>query len=326
MHDFLAAFKPSIAFFNLHPAIVERDPTDAALKLVRFVAGAPGLQAGGFVIPEQALGHEGLYFPHLNVVATAGHGPLAVQLGPDGARLTWTDGVAADLPAGRFELPRPNAGGRLLPLPVAAGWPVLNPIAEANDEQLAVVPAPAMSLAAEELALIDEAHDLLHEVWPQAYAATRRFLHSAIVQPLPQDHTTSVTLDFLQGTFIASLRDAVQVADAMVHEGSHARLALLLRADPLVIDDNVARHASPWRPDPRPLKGVISGVHAFLNVAWFYRRMAERRRDLAAHAGEVYETQRRKVREAWALCEATAEPTPLGRMFLNELAAEVERL
>lgn len=326
MHDWLAAFRPSVAFFDLQPSVIERDPLLAALRMARFVVGAPGLAGGGFVIPEAMLGSGGLYFPHLNVVAFAGSGPLAVQFGTSEVRLTWTDGISVDVPAGHFEQLRPDAGGRLLPLPTVAGWPVINPVAEANDEQLAVQPAPASSICAEELALVEDAHELLQEVWPEAAAATRRFLHSVIVQPSQPDHATSTTLDFLQGTFIASLRDVVQVADAMVHEGSHARLALLLRTDPLIIDDGIACHASPWRRDLRPLKGVVNGVHAFLNVALFYRRLAERRPDYADLASELYETQRRKVREGWALCATAAVPTPVGRCFLDELALEVERL
>jgi HEXXH motif-containing protein len=326
MHDWLAAFRPSVAFFNLHPAVMERDPLAAALGLVRFVVGAPGRASGGFVIPEAAFAPAGLYLPHLGVVVAPGAGPLAVQLGSDAVRLTWSDGVSADLPTGRFELPRPDAAGRLLPVPAVAGWPLLNAVPEAHDAELPVQPPPAESIGAEELGLVEQAHELLQSVWPEAAAATQRFLHSLIVQPGAADHTTSVTLDFLQGTFIASLRDAVQVADAMVHEGSHTRLALLLRSDALVVDDGVARHASPWRLDPRPLKGVVNGVHAFLNVALFYRRLAERRPDLADMASEIYELQRSKVREAWALCAAHAQPTPLGRIFLDELALEVERL
>lgn len=326
VYDWLSAFRPSVAFFNLHPVVVGRDPLAAALTLARFVVGAPGLTSGGFVVPEAAVSPAGLYFPHLSVVVAPGFGPLACQLGSDVVRLTWTDGASADLPVGRFDLPRPDADGRLLPLPAVAGWPLLNAVPEAHDADLAVQLSPASSISADELALVEQAHDLLQAVWPEAAAATRRFLHSLVVQPAAPDHTTSITLDFLQGTLIASLRDPVQVADAMVHEGSHARLALLLRSDPLVLDDGVARHPSPWRSDPRPLKGVINGVHAFLNVALFYRRLAERRPEMTDLATDLYEAQRDKVREAWARCAAVAQPTPLGRIFLDELALEVERL
>lgn len=326
VHDWLAAFRPSVAFFNLHPLVVARDPLGAALALVRFVVGAPGLARGGFVIPEAAFSPSGLYFPHLGVVVAPGEGPLAVQLGSEVVRMTWTDGASVDLPIGNFELPRPDDGQRLLSVPAVAGWPLINPVPEANDAELVVQPPPAGSISAEQLGLVEQAHELLQDVWPEAAAATQRFLHSLIVQPSADDHTTSITLDFLQGTFIASLRDAVQVADAMVHEGSHARLALLLRGDPLVVGDGVARHVSPWRSDPRPLKGVVNGVHAFLNVSLFYRRLAERRPELADMATQLYELQRGKVREAWAVCVAHAQPTALGRIFLDELALEVERL
>lgn len=324
-HDFAAAFKPSVAFFHLHPSIIERDAIEAALSLVRFVVGGPNMAGTALVIPEQAIPDAGLYLPHLNVVLSADCGPVAVQGGEDHVRLTWTDGEAV-------EVPHAGTGGaaadgeRLFALPLVHGWPILNPLPEANDPVLAVAPAPAMSLSGLELSALAEGHELLQAVWPLAYAATRRFLHSAILQPVPEDYTTSITLDFLQGTFIASCRDAVQVADALVHEGSHARLALLLRADPLLAYDGEARFASPWRGDPRPLKGVLNGVHAFLNVALFYRRLADRRPDLADDAGALYETQRAKVRTAWATCTEHARPTALGRIFMEELDREVAEL
>lgn len=325
LHDFVAAFRPSVAFFNLHPVIRERDPVAAALSLVRFVIGGPAHAATRLVVPEEAIPAAGLYVPHLNLVLESGCGPVAAQAVGDHVRLTWTDGFAVDVAQPGVGAP-PESGERFLALPCVEGWPILNPIGEAHDPDLAVAPAPATSISGLELATLGEGQELLREVWPAAYATTRRFLHSAILQPTPGDHTTSITLDFLQGTFIASCRDAVQVADALVHEGSHARLALLLRADPLLLDDGEARHVSPWRPDARPLKGVLNGVHAFLNVALFYRRLVASRADLADEARHLYETQRDKVRAAWVTCAAHASPTPLGRLFLAELGREVQAL
>ena len=57
-------------------------------------------------------------------------------------------------------------------------------------------------------------------------------------------------------------------AGAMVHEAAHQRLDAAFRLAPLFhpgTDDAI--YTSPWRTDPRPIRGVLSGVHAFVAVA-----------------------------------------------------------
>lgn len=57
-------------------------------------------------------------------------------------------------------------------------------------------------------------------------------------------------------------------AAAMVHEAAHQRLDAAFHVAPLLLpglDD--ALYASPWRSDPRPIRGVLAGVHAFVAVA-----------------------------------------------------------
>jgi HEXXH motif-containing protein len=146
-----------------------------------------------------------------------------------------------------------------------------------------------------------------------------------VLQPLPETgHVTSVTLGRLQGALIASLRDPVQVADALCHEGSHTRLGLLLHLDALLEDDGAAIHPSPWRQDPRPLKGLLNGVHAFVNVCEFYRRLASAEPTLAAAAEGVRELQRGRVLQAWDYLTSRARPTALGAFVMDDLAAAVE--
>ncbi len=324
-HDFLAAFKPSVAFFDLHPIVIGHDPLKAALSLACFIIGGPSLGTTALVIPEEALGEDGLYLPHLNVVLRGGWGPVAAEGTAGGVRLTWTDGLSVAVPCG-LTPEADEAHGRLLYLESVDGWPVLNPIAQTRNPLLPVLPQPEPDANPLEVATLAAGLGLLKEVWPLGHAATRRFLHSAILQPVLPDHSTSVTLDFLQGTFIASCRDAVQVADALVHEGSHARLAVLLRADPLILDDSLEQFDSPWRRDKRPLKGLLNGVHAFLNVALFYRHLADKRPEMADYASEIFEVQRGKVKKGWATCAASARATALGQTFLGELEAEVDKL
>lgn len=57
-------------------------------------------------------------------------------------------------------------------------------------------------------------------------------------------------------------------AGALVHEAAHQRLDSARGVAPLLlpgIDDAI--YTSPWRTDPRPIRGVLAGVHAFVAVA-----------------------------------------------------------
>jgi hypothetical protein len=54
-------------------------------------------------------------------------------------------------------------------------------------------------------------------------------------------------------------------------------------------------YTSPFRPDPRPLHGVLLGVHAFLPIEGMYEELQAR--DHPAIRGSGFEERRRRVRE-----------------------------
>jgi len=118
-----------------------------------------------------------------------------------------------------------------------------------------------------------------------------------------------------------------KVAEALCHELSHARMFLFLENDPLLADDFVARHRSPWRRDTRPLIGLVNGVHAFLNVCRLYARLRERDEARWAHeANTIIGAQQPKIREAWAYVQAHATWTAGGERVAHELGEAVAAL
>jgi HEXXH motif-containing protein len=125
---------------------------------------------------------------------------------------------------------------------------------------------------------------------------------------------------------IASANNAIQIADAFCHEGSHARLALYLMLDPLLNNDPSSLYPSPWRKDERPLSGILNGVHAFVNVCEFYRRLAKHDNESSNYAKHMFLEQRSKILVASDLLFSVAKPTPMGRLFLTDLQAAVSRL
>ncbi len=164
---------------------------------------------------------------------------------------------------------------------------------------------------------------LLERTWPCSWDTCQRTFRGVAVL----EHNSEAVYSFTHGdypwTFFSSARDAVQVADLLAHESAHARLSVVLQFDPLLDDDGAEVHPSPWRPDPRPLAGVMNGVHAFVNVCEFYRRLAgcESSRD-----STIFEQQAVKVRTGWRYLKEAAQPTEVGADFLNELEQAVEAL
>ncbi|WP_328659765.1 aKG-HExxH-type peptide beta-hydroxylase [Streptomyces sp. NBC_00334] len=69
---------------------------------------------------------------------------------------------------------------------------------------------------------------------------------------------------------------ALALAETLVHEFQHSKLAALLHLFPLLDDDREERYYAPWRADPRHLTGLLHGAYAFTGVAGFWRdRLAE---------------------------------------------------
>ncbi len=86
-------------------------------------------------------------------------------------------------------------------------------------------------------------------------------------------------------------RDGTRLAATLVHELQHTRLGLALELIPLAGRPPGERLYSPWREDPRPLTGLIHGLHAATAAADFWRIEAQ-----AGQAGPVAAFQYARVR------------------------------
>jgi len=111
------------------------------------------------------------------------------------------------------------------------------------------------------------------------------------------------------------------LAEAVIHEFSHNKLHALFELDPVIENDALARYTSPIRPDPRPLRGVLLAVHAFLPVARLYEAMTEAGHPLARGHDfpERFAQVRALNREGASTVLAHAVPTPVGRAVLDEI-------
>ncbi|WP_116245773.1 aKG-HExxH-type peptide beta-hydroxylase [Nocardiopsis sp. FIRDI 009] len=85
-------------------------------------------------------------------------------------------------------------------------------------------------------------------------------------------HTSATARHAFGSLGLSRPPDPVRFALTFAHEVQHAKLMALLDLVPLTLPDDGSTHYAPWRPDPRPVSGLLQGVYAHLGVAGFWRR------------------------------------------------------
>ncbi|MEU4208954.1 HEXXH motif-containing putative peptide modification protein [Streptomyces sp. NPDC026206] len=136
----------------------------------------------------------------------------------------------------------------------------------------------------------------------------------------PAGPKVSATFRAAPGAVFATLPDsAADFADVLVHETQHSKLSVLHDLVPLHEAGPGEVYRVAWRPDPRPLAGVLQGTYAHLALADFWARAALRRPP-APGARRGARTRRdsylRQVAEALPILLESAELTKAGREFV----------
>jgi uncharacterized protein len=67
------------------------------------------------------------------------------------------------------------------------------------------------------------------------------------------------------------------LAELLVHEMQHVKLIALCELMDLFDPADSATYRVPWRPDPRPVDGVLNGTYAYLAVGELWRSRARER-------------------------------------------------
>lgn len=111
------------------------------------------------------------------------------------------------------------------------------------------------------------------------------------------------------------------MTEAVVHEYQHNKINAAFALDPLLHNAWQPLYASPVRPDPRPLHGVVLAVHAFQPVARLYEAMVDAGHAWAGHPS--WNTRFRKIiglnREGAHTVLANAQATATGSQFFAEM-------
>ncbi|MBZ4324130.1 aKG-HExxH-type peptide beta-hydroxylase, partial [Streptomyces huiliensis] len=170
---------------------------------------------------------------------------------------------------------------------------------------------------------------LLRATDPQRAAETTALLRCLVPVARPADDAgaaVSATFRAAPGAILATLpHTAADLAEVLVHETQHTKLAVLHDLVPLHDAGPAAVYRVAWRPDPRPLAGVFQGTYAHLALAEFWDRAVRGAAVPAAVREEARarrDSYRRQVAEAVPILLESSELTPAGREF----ATGMERL
>ncbi|MFE9446805.1 aKG-HExxH-type peptide beta-hydroxylase [Streptomyces sp. NPDC006739] len=190
--------------------------------------------------------------------------------------------------------------------------------------------------------------EVSHRLWAQRWREARALLRTTdpdratevtallfalvpLASPGPAGGTTvSATLRSAPGAVLTQFpSDAGDLAESLVHETHHTKLTVLNDLLPLCRQNGGTRHRVGWRPDPRPVLGVLQGAYAHLALTDLWRRA---RNEPAApavwrhRAGGRFEKYREQVGEALSALLGSDELTHAGREFVREMGRRHESL
>lgn len=301
------------------------DETKRILSGTRHLIHHPDVHNIVFVLPPRLFTDGAFYLPHAHALLFNG-GPgitTAVVEDEGNTRFIWSDGLSLTLANDGSGLPAGFCHSRLKPLPHIGGFPVLNSVAETAPLLSGFGPAADDEIG-RGAKRIEAALELLGQIWPLAYHALYRHVKALCILK-QRSYSRSHSPPELPGTIFMSADDIERIGDLLCHESSHVRMNVFRLYDPIARartpELETAGFVSPWRPDLRPLRGLVDGVHAFLNVCHYHRRLGERFSD-AWTSAVIYERQKQNVIEASKTLREHAVPTRIGTMLLNEFARE----
>jgi HEXXH motif-containing protein len=294
----------------------------SACRYLATVAAAAALRAGvdfdlgvaataSLHIPATGTAQIGTNLPEVRLRQRHGHrsvGPVAAASAPDGYSGEWSPVRRLDTAAfGGHDVvlddldPDRGAGGlfpagRLHP----AEYTVWNDLFARAAAQLAV-------------------H---HPVWAGQVGRVVRVV-TPLARQRPNQGRSATTWQAYGAVALTRPDDEFAMAAALVHELQHSKLNMLMTLIDLYDRTDPSLHYSPWRADPRPLRGLLHGCYAFLGVAmWWSAARA------AAGSRADYEAARSALQVHQALeTLATARGlTPAGREFVAGMAESLATL
>jgi HEXXH motif-containing protein len=130
--------------------------------------------------------------------------------------------------------------------------------------------------------------ELLKKYWPDQYDDLAEFTQvivpidasANIMRPWQgprhaddDDNRTHLafTVSSRQGAIYIGSAPVDSSVEMLIHENAHVKMRQIQAIDPLLLDpfDETLKISVPWRPDPRPIPGILEGLFVFSHVAEF---------------------------------------------------------
>ncbi len=162
---------------------------------------------------------------------------------------------------------------------------------------------------------------MIREVWPDALCDLDAFWKATFPMSMPTERWNSASTGDLPFCIQITVREEAWpylLAESIIHEVSHVKLDLAMELAPLIENDSRKIYLHPWRPDLRPMSGVLLGAHAFLAVMVFYRQGTQLYPE-NGHIQHEYELRRKEVGQALSILGESAKFTSAGAAFYQSL-------
>ncbi|MCH9680539.1 MAG: hypothetical protein K0V04_03825 [Deltaproteobacteria bacterium] len=237
--------------------------------------------------------------------------------------------VVAETPDGRIWLPLEADDAAFVPIPgsmVRLALVDTNPLSslEAHPEKS----GNALDLGGQPVERWREAlGDGLHTI-ARHLPAFREEIELLVQQVIPvgfdtEQHRSATITEAVGALYLGLHPNPMTMVEALVHETSHNKMSALFELDPVLDNPPEQTYASPLRPDPRPLRGVLLAVHAFLPVVALYDAMIEAQAPGSEHPAFVRRRDHiaRGNHDGICVLRAHARPTAVGRQLLDEIQA-----
>jgi len=254
----------------------------------------------------------------------------------DGAVMLPSLGSAAaggDIAVVRTSPPSVSSAGQSVYLgPHSPGWQALRTIRagglDALIDDLDPFRMPAAANLATRLSAAETAdwEAALRDAWPLLAPDTAAEIGAAIRVIVPTlapqgGYVSSSSPENFGAIAMSRQPDRYTCAASLVHEVQHQKLSALLNLVELTLPDEDRRYYAPWRPDPRPVSGLLQGAYAFLGVSGFWR-WARRTADddrISWHAETEFARWRSASGRVVHTLLASGRLTAAGRDFVAEM-------
>ena len=115
-----------------------------------------------------------------------------------------------------------------------------------------------------------------------------------------------------------------RLTENLVHEALHLQLSLVESVDALIVEASDGETIlSPWRNEPRTVRGLLHAVYVFGNLRCFWRSIAASRQDSSTFAEWRIETIDKELADAIHLLKSRSL-TPTGRQLAKSFLASCE--